>query len=121
MAQQREFIVEDRVSQYPQLKLTFEGKTYIAPSLSIEIFERLSAVEAKTKSKDSKDQYPGNLFEQLKIILPDLPKSIAKRIDIRVIIDFLAYVTDFCGNPENYLSEDLKKKIEIGGVRLKVS
>lgn len=121
MAQQREFIVEDRISQYPQLKLTFEGKTYVAPSLSIEIFERLDAVETKTKDRDAKDKYPGNLFEKLKIIFPDMPKSIAKRIDIRVIIDFLTYVTDFCGNPENFINEDQKKKIEIGGAKLKVS
>ena len=110
----KKFVVEERLSQYPALEFEFKGKTYKAAALSVSLINTLNEIE---QSETDKKNSPQSLNKMMRTIIPGLTEKLCNEIDIRVVLEFISYVTDFCSNPENVISEELKKKINIGEVR----
>ena len=110
----KKFVVEERLSQYPALEFEYKGRTYQAAPLSVLLINTLQAIE-KDAAEDRNS--PACLNKMMRTIIPGLTEKICNEIDIRVVLEFIAYVNDFCQNPENVISEELKKKINIGEVR----
>jgi hypothetical protein len=106
----RKFVVEERISQYPQIEFEFKGKTYQTAALSISLINRLGEIEKDAENNAS----PAALKSKMRMLIPGLTEKVCDELDIRIILDFIAYVTDFCTNPENCISEEMKKKINIG-------
>ena len=111
------FDVEEKISQFPQVSLKFEGKEYQSVPISLEMLERLDDVDTETKDMNDYKKNNANLYRKLKLIIPSLDTKTARRIDIRVVLQFIKDVMEFIGNPENFLLPEVKKKIESGEVK----
>lgn len=114
----KKFVVEERLSQYPQPEFEYQGKTYKTSPLSINLVNKLMEIDRDLKEAENKKAVsPEILFRQMKLIIPGLPSKIVGDLDIRIVLDFVDYVLDFCNNPDNFISAELKKKINIGEAR----